>query len=323
MTLWVVVILSALAVAIARYLSLEIRLTSLRMAREQARMLARSGVYLAMQRLAHDAEAPEEDGKNYDWAGDDWAYTPTSDPAADGSVWAVLFPLHGRTEARLTGRADVRIADEGSRLDLNTAANGPLLQLTGDPVLMQAILDARDEPDTAEDHPELTPPYFAKNGPFAEPEELADLPGMTPEIYETLRANTSPYRLATEPVNINTASPETLAALGLSDRAVYLITQFREGSDGPQAHEQDGIFTDAGVAILETLKNAQGVDLAGTDDGTILSSNAFGVSSGLFRVTSEGIVDRPSARVVVEAVVRRTGCGDGAPSPCIIAWRES
>jgi general secretion pathway protein K len=323
MTLWVVVILSALAVAIARYLSLEVRLTSLRLAREQARVLARSGVYLAMQRLAHDAAAPEADGKTYDWAGDDWAVVPSQDPAADPGLWAVAFPLHGAAEARLRGRVDVRIADESGRLDLNTAAAAPLLRLSGDAALAQAILDARDEPDAAEDHPELAPPYVAKNGPFAEPEELADLPGMSPEASAALRAHASPYRLATEPVNLNTASPEALAALGLSDRAVQLITQFRDGPDGAEAHEQDGVFTVAGVAVLETLKHAHGVDLAGTEDGTLLSSNAFGVASALFRVRAEGVVERPAARVVVEAVVRRSGCGDGAPSPCLVAWRES
>ena len=44
MTLWLVTILSVLAVAIARYLSLEVRLTKYRLAREQAQALARSGI---------------------------------------------------------------------------------------------------------------------------------------------------------------------------------------------------------------------------------------------------------------------------------------
>ena len=77
-TLWLVTILSLLAIAIARYLSLEIRLTTYRAAREQAAILARDGVYLAMQRLAVDAkegETPEgaSGQKPYDWPGDEWA----------------------------------------------------------------------------------------------------------------------------------------------------------------------------------------------------------------------------------------------------------
>ena len=70
-TLWMVATLSVLAVATARYLSTEVRLTKLRLAREQAKTLARSGVYLAMERLKQDADG-ESDGK-YDWLGDDWA----------------------------------------------------------------------------------------------------------------------------------------------------------------------------------------------------------------------------------------------------------
>ena len=75
MTLWLVTILSLLAIAIARYPSLEIRLTKYRAARDQAAILARDGVNLAMQWLAEDAqegESPEGGSgkKQYDWLGD-------------------------------------------------------------------------------------------------------------------------------------------------------------------------------------------------------------------------------------------------------------
>ena len=62
MSLWLVVILAVLAVAVARSLSVDVRLAKYRQAHDQARALARSGVYLALQRLARDAQAPEEGG---------------------------------------------------------------------------------------------------------------------------------------------------------------------------------------------------------------------------------------------------------------------
>ena len=71
MTLWLVTILSVLAVAIGRYLSLGVKMAGYRLAREQAVTLARGGVYLAMQRLADDP--PEAEGQAYDWEGDEWA----------------------------------------------------------------------------------------------------------------------------------------------------------------------------------------------------------------------------------------------------------
>ena len=75
-TLWLVAMVSLIAIAVARSLSLEVRVAKYRAAREQARALARGGVSIALKRLADDAGSPEADGKAYDWLGDDWAWIP-------------------------------------------------------------------------------------------------------------------------------------------------------------------------------------------------------------------------------------------------------
>ena len=321
MSLWLVVVLSVLAVAVARSLSVDVRLAKYRQAHDQAGALARGGVYLAMQRLARDAQAMEADGKTYDWWGDDWAPTPDESPEEEPGVWRVAFPGPGHT-ARFAGEVRIRIGDEAGKLRLNASTKEELARLTGDETLAQEILDARDGPDPEEDRPESTPPYFAKNGLFASPAELSELPDMTPEAYDILQQQASPYTSATEPMNINTVSPEVLRSLGISESAVSLLTRFREGADGADAHEQDGVFTEAGLTILQVLKDREGVDLTGTPDGNLLSMTDFGVTSDVFAVVSESRLQRPAARFRVEAVVRRAGCGDGVASPCIVAWRE-
>ena len=320
MTLWMVAVLTVLSVTIARHLSLEIRLTKNRLALEQARILARSGVYLAMQRLSLDQQ--ESDGLSYDWLGDDWAYIPPTHPDDDPTRWVVPFPADEATDVRFAGHLTVQISDEERKLPLNAATPATLLALTGDAEIAQAIVDAFDEPDPAEDRPDEPPPYFAKNGPFVRHEELLDLPDMTNEVYDVLQAATSPHLLETEAMNINTVTPEVLRAMGVTESTIDALTLFRDGPDGPTQHALDGIFTQAGVAILETLTNAIGVDLAGTDDGTLLSSNAFNISSNVFTVAVEGRIARPPVRVRLEAVIRRTACGEGRPAPCIIAWKE-
>lgn len=317
-TLWLVAMVSLIAIAVARSLSLEIRLAKYRAAREQVLALARGGVYLALRRLADDAAQPEADGKFYDWPGDDWAWIPQETFEAGGTAWVVSCA--GEAEA---GEARVWIQDEAGKLPLNTATKDQLVQLLAEEPLAQTIVDARDESDPAEDRPDDDPPYFAKNGPFAIPEELAELPGITPASLALLSEHASPYVEDAGRVNLNTAEPEVLRALGLSESTVQLIVQFREGADGPVAHEQDGVFRDAGVAIAETLKNEMGVDLTGTEDGNALISNAFGVASEMFTVVAEGVRERPPLRVRIEAVVRRAACGEDRPAPCIIAWRES
>ena len=319
-TLWLVTILSVLAVAIARYLSLGVKVSRYRIAREQAKALARGGVYISMQRLAIDGAAPEADGKTYDWPGDNWAVTDAAlenDPAA----WSAAVPGSGATDAGLQGRLTVRLTDEDRKLNVNTADQAQLASVAGDP-LAQAILDARDAPDPAEDRPGTEPPYFAKNGPFRAAEELADLPGMTAEAYAALRSSTTPYLDGSAGVNLNTAPPDVLRALGLTETTIQMIERFRTGSDGPNEHAQDGVFTEAGIAIVQLLKDHEGVDLTGTDDGNLLSGPAFGVSSQTFMISAEGAIAHPAVRVRVEAVVRRAPCPAGGPTPCIIAWRE-
>ena len=297
-TLWLVTILSMLAIAVARYLSLEVRLTRYRAAREQAMVRARAGVDLVIRRLALDAQAPEASGKTYDWAGDEWA----EDPGVGSDT-------------------TVSVEDEASRLSLNGLTTEQLTEITGSTALAEAITDACDREDPTEDHVERDPPYMAKNASFTAPEELGELPGMTVEAYNTLRAVVTPYLASEEPQNINTVSAEVLRVLGLSDRAVTLVTRFRDGADGPDAHAQDGVFEEAGLAITETLKNAEGVDLDGTPDGALLTSNRFAVTSNVFTITAESRTGRPAVRVRIQAVVRRAGCPE-TTGPCILAWRE-
>ena len=289
-TLWLVTILSLLAVAMARSLSLEVRVAKYRAARSQAAALARDGVYLASRRLAEDAEAGRAQGASYDWPGEAWAQEIAVFGDGDG------------TAPRLV----VAVADEQRKLSLNGATGEQLIRLTGSAAIAQPVLDAR----------------LAKRGPFAALEELSDVPEMTPDAYAALRQATSPYLAPTEPINLNTAAPEVLRAAGLGESTVALVMHFRDGPDGPSAHEQDGVFTGAGVSVLQALTNGEGVDLSGTPDGTLLSSPLFGVASDVFTVVSEGRVERPAVRVRVEAVVRRSGCAGDTPSPCIIAWRE-
>ena len=54
MTLWIITILGALSVAVARYLSTEVRVTRYRLARHEARELAHSGIVLALTLIQED-----------------------------------------------------------------------------------------------------------------------------------------------------------------------------------------------------------------------------------------------------------------------------
>lgn len=294
-TLALVIIVGALAVAVGRHLALEVRLTRARLVRQRTELLARGGIWTAMMLIREDSAA-------LDWAGDDWAL-----PQA-------VTPTTGN-------RLSVTVLDEERKLPLNGATVEQLERVTGSPSLAQVILDAVDPADPAEDQPGAMPPYFAKNAAFNAPEELLDLSDMDDEPYAALCLQTSPYVNAQGPVNLNTATEATLRAVGLTDPAIALIVSFREGPDGAEAHEDDGVFEQAGLAAVETLKNATGTDLTGTEDGNLLISSLFGVSSQTFLIHAEAVSEEPTGTTRIEAVVRR---GEGPEAmPVILAWRQS
>ncbi len=301
-TLWLVTILSVLAVAIGRYLSTEVRLTKFRLARAQAKALARSGVYLAMQQLDRDDDGPEADGHTYDWLGDEWAdgaeITVRSDPD-DPSA-----PPHTIT---------MTITDEQRKLNINAVTATQLESLLGSQPLVQEIVDYMD-PEITGEHSVADPPYFQKNSSMSTLDELWDIPGMTADAVKTLRQSTSVHYGGNEKPNINTVSPEALITLGFRPSTAEAIAACRE---------QGTVFNDSATIVptAETCTGAAGLGLDPDEQSRLMS--AFGITSEVFRVVSEGMDPELNVRVRVEAVVKRGQCGTNVPSPCIVAWRES
>ncbi len=314
-TLWVIMILTVFAVAIARYLTVEIRLTRYRLAREQAAALARSGIYLAMQRLQDD-QTPD------DWLGDSWALP-----------WGPIEMEQGTIQV-------VSCVDEERKLNVNALpgegdvffrAVGTLL---GSEELAAKLVDAvdRESPPTVFQGLGLEgvePGYLAKNAPLDALEELLEIPGMPelpPETFTAFRARASVHQGTASRLNINTADREVLLALGLHTVIVDAIDQFRQGPDGPERHEQDGVFQGDGAAILEAVRVVLGasIDLNSETYNTDrhLLETLMGTTSKTFSIVSEGMVRRPAVRVRVEAVVRRDDCDPNSPAPCVVAWKQ-
>lgn len=295
MTLWIVTILGALSVAVARYLSTEVRLTRYRLARHEARELARSGVSLAQQLILQDKDP-------VDWSRESWAEPLT------------LRPVEGRT---LT----VTITDEERKLNVNTATFAQLQSLLlGDGTLAQAIVDYVDDdplPDPAEDRLNDTPPYYAKDGPIAVLEELNDLQDLDEDAHALLEANTTPHTGTAQnggPLNINTATRLAMLAFGLSEYTVNLIDEVRDAPNGRFEPPRTIVLTlqDHNWTIADP---AQAVK-----EQTLLSTMTM--SSFVFLVVTEGMVEQPEVRVRIQAVIQRS-TDPTSPTPKIIAWRES
>ncbi len=319
-TLWLITILSALAIAVGRYLSLELKIAKYHTARKQAAALARGGVYLAMARLADDGA--EEDSRMYDWLGDDdWARWTTPDPQ-DPETGLVALGAQGMAAPR--GVVRIRTVDEERKVSLNGLpgaqdvwfnAAGALLQ---SPTLAAAIEDYADsETPPLPSHGQglefdeaSNPRYLAKNGPLAAPEELWEIPGVAAvpaEVLAAFLAQTSVYT-AQPMLNINTVSPEVLAAMGLSEQNAQGLADCRE---------RGTIFTDK-AEIWNTAVDHGCLATPGAQEQALLT-NHFDVVSNTFTISSEGRLEPSGVSVRMEAVVKREGSG---ARPRILAWRE-
>lgn len=316
-TLWVVTILSVLAIAIARYLSLEIRLTKYRLAHEQARALARSGVYLARQRLARDSTP------GYDWLGDGWTSFPVSGSEGDATHWIIPVTSEPSGAAATGGKVEIRITDEERKLNVNAADEGQLRRLLDSDELAQAILEYEGRPPT-ETHVE-EPPYYPKNGRVAGIEELLDLPQLAEDAgaMQKLRGFTFavPEAESALRVNVNTAEPDVLYALGAIRDVVDQLVASRSGPDGVLGTEDDCKATDTVHAAEQLGSCAMGGNPLPVAEIMLLPGVTVTVDSSIFHITVDAILIS-NVTYHIEAVVRRTGCVEG-PSPCIIAWRES
>ncbi len=308
--LWFVVILSVAAVALGGYLGTETRLMRYHIAQGQARVWARTGVYLAMQKLALDAKA--DDG---DWLGDDWAVTLQPDSTADPSLWVVPMPPQPPSAVGLTGRVEIQMTDEERRLDLNSnSTNLNVLQrLLGNPEAAKALFDYRGPPDEGPDT-SVQPPYVPKNAPIAAVEELTDVPHISGEPAVVAMLQQQGTLTTGGTVNINTVSATVLKVL-VSDVTSYpLIDQLiasRPGGDG-QFGTADDCYTKNISTAASDLGTCAGLNPAGQNSLiALLSGLTYGVASSTFRIRATGVITKPAIRYTVEAIVTRSSAASG------------
>jgi hypothetical protein len=196
--------------------------------------------------------------------------------------------------------ANVQALDEDGQVAFYSVPPGstalarvPSLQRTDVPLGAGAFSSANGA--ETEDYMKLPVPYQARNGNFQDTDELLQVKGVTPDIYyghddkPGLVDFVSARSRGT--VNVNTAPPPVLSAVGLSDAEINDVVQARTSS--PYA-TVPGRFGGRRVTV----------------------------GSNTFRIESEGIVNGdPKARIV--AIVQKTAAGTGTPpSIAVLSWRQ-
>lgn len=263
-----------------------------------ARHLAEAAVQQAIREIATPAQvaALDETGQLVFYRALPGQTTPTPMPALPRARVA-LGP----------GEFSYRLADESARLSLNTAPADRLARLlealglerTERDVITDSLQDWRDADDLHRLHGAesdfylaLPVPYRARNASLQHEAELLQIRGVTPELYARNGERPGLGELVTaaavSTVNLNTASPLVLEALGLSDAEIADAVQTRVRTPYPSV---PGRFAGRGLAV----------------------------GSSVFRIEAEGrIAGVVRSRVV--AIVQR-GRKNAPLEATILSWR--
>jgi general secretion pathway protein K len=215
-----------------------------------------------------------------------------------------------RLEIRLDpGWLSYRLTDESARVNLNRATREVLDRLLQEAgveksvrdVIIDSILDWRDPNDEhrlngaeSDYYLGLPTPYRSKNADFASVDELLQVRGVTPELlYGRPEAPGLAEHLTvfgSGSVNLNTASPVVLRALGFAPAEVEALVGRRPYPD------------------LTSLPPG-------------LRRGNQRTTSDVFRVEAWAGGPTPAGRVLTAVIVRQTGTGQVQAVP--LAWRWS
>ncbi len=339
--LWLLMILSIMAIGLSRQIGVEIQLTRYALAKTQSRAAALSGLAYAMARIARDnGLAGGAEGDTLYRCGFilDQDKTPADlfeDIPVGDNRFSIERPI-GRGSALKT--AVFGFGDEQSRLNLN--AVGPqndgilinLLMLLGQEQdvaeeIATAVVDWRDIDDAplnpaygAENdyYLSLERPYTCKNGAFDSVEELTAVRGVTPEIFEQVRPflTVIPEGGALR-INFDTAPHEILQAVARhysgsytnaevmdADSLVEKVLMHRRGDDGQAATADD-----RPVKLASMPLNAKERVIA-------LSMQRHQARSARYlRIRVRGEEPQSGITTVIEAVVDRNDL-------TILSWRR-
>ena len=238
--LWIMAILSLLALGLSYRMRVEMRLTTYQWDMTSLIQMAKVGA-------ARAAALLKEEEAEYSARNQRWSHSPDD-------FLEVETPMGQYTVATVVESADYGdhvlngLEDEESRINLNAAPKDVLENLFADsPDVVAAVLDWRDPDDNVTDggaeneiYESLEPPYKCRNGNFRSVEELLLVYGITPALYNEVKDLVTVH--GSGKVNINTAPPPVLAALGLEESLVDRIVDYRRGPDQLEGTEDDGVF---------------------------------------------------------------------------------
>ncbi len=336
--LWILVILSFLAVGLGRRTAVDVSLTKFTMQNSRSHYAARGGAVYALDLVRRDTES--ENGAAVDTlyaCGADMTDRLPEEVFANLPVGGDKVTIYHMTESGgvpgVPSEARLGMMDEERKFNLNalTRQNMDILrelillrgfdEETAGTVAASAVdwIDADGAATNApfgaeEDHYQgLDKPYHAKNRPFDNVEELRLVRGVSDDVYEAIRPYVTVFpRLATRlRINVNTAESLVIQALGRSvvgpmtntepldaDTMTEKVVAYRRGPDGRACTEDD-----RPVDLNE-------LGLTAKERAVYLSIRRYLTDVSQFiRFLAKGNAERLVEEKALEAVIRRQDLG--------------
>jgi general secretion pathway protein K len=299
----ILALISILVLSWAREWRTELTLTTNFLEVRKSRRLAEAGVYYALGKLAiaRSAEIAARQG-----AANLQPQLPGQDTwSLDSRPHLLEFP---------GGIAEVQIADEGGKFNLNLVSENILISLftllgikeRTTRIMVDSILDWRTKGDQPRPYGakssyylRLDPPYVAKNGYFESVTELAWVRGFENSQVVHLLTDLLTVQPTGGAINLNTAPPLVLQAAGIPAAAIDAIIAAREQAPFRNQQEIASLLSDPGIVQKQRLSFA---------------------SSLFFTIKSKGMIRNGKGPYGVKAIVRLQ---PNKPSPWnIIAWMD-
>lgn len=199
----------------------------------------------------------------------------------DETAYDSLYELRQERKRELgKGSFIYTIIDEESRVNINTAPFEVIARLPGlNTELAKGIVNSSFRP-------------------FRLKEEVLFIDGIDEKTFDGLKDFITVYSHGK--VNINTASPAALKALGLDDELVEIIRGLRAGKDNKEATEDDGVFENTGEIVNKLQGSAAISALQRASLLQLIDQGLISVASEILSLEIETkILDRPAMKYVV------------------------
>lgn len=314
-SLWILIILTLLAVSIGRRTSIELRLMRYHLNSLQSFYLAKAGLERVYIEKLKDAKE-----NNYDALYEDWSNKLNAEREPefkDFSFGAGKFSLKYKYYESKNSQPYTLygLQDETSKLNINKILKedqtvDTKLQIAFVKLLEQILElntaqaeelvdkfidwidnDSIPSPKGKEDYSQIG--RTAKNKPLDTLEELLMIEDFDSEGFNELAGYITIYGDGL--INVNTVPIEVLAALGLSERSCQNIIDYRNGPDGQLATADD-------IAITNLAELTEKGLIIGEDDDLInelINTPRIAVESRFYKANSSAVVSNVARDISV------------------------